>query len=56
MFKKPQEDAEITHHERNTGTKLYCWATWGRADYTLCKSEDICVRLDAGLDLNINLI
>ena len=56
MFKKSQEEVEITYHERDTGAKLYRWATWGRTDNILCKSKDICIRLDTSFDLNRNLM
>lgn len=40
-----------THHERNSGAKLYCGATWCSADNPLCKGKDIGVCLYAFFDL-----
>ena len=53
IFRKSQEEVEITHHECNTGAKLYRWATWGRMYNCLCKCEDIRVHLDTVPNLNM---
>ena len=44
---------EITHHKRDTGAELDCWATWGRMYNCLCKCEDIRVHLDTVPNLNM---